>query len=161
MSDVRRPNFLIVCDHGIPADHSDCEHSVGCGKVDRVALLPWFPERPGWWPAEGIDEHASFIWPMEGDQRGRDPKWLVSGWTTPDEPDLRRDAIELVCPEKRCSRRPYRSDVDKLQTLLMQFASSAALRAAFTLWADDSLIVVVLDELHEVRVAAQTRGLQV
>lgn len=44
-----RPYFLFVCNHGDPDPDAP---------LDRVGLLPWFPGRPGWAPAEGVDERA-------------------------------------------------------------------------------------------------------
>lgn len=147
MSDIRRPNFLFVCDHGNGGDHHRCDHSIGCSEVDRVGLLPWCPDRPGWWAAEGVDEDAIRVFAMEGNRRGHDFRWMVSGWTKPDV-DLRRDAIEIRCVRERCSQRGYRSDGDKLQTLLMKIATDEALRAAVTISADESLIVMKLYALH-------------
>ena len=90
----------------------------------------------------------------------------ISGWTIgPDEPDLRRDAIEILCPavqEKRCSRRAYRSDEDKLRTLLTKIATDEKFRTVFAVHADDSLIVIKLDSLHLARATAkQHYGLDV
>jgi hypothetical protein len=140
----QRPDFLFVCDHGIRG-----------GELGRIALLRWFPDRPGWWAAEGVDESAIGIWPMEGNQRGHDPKWLRSEWTAPDEPDLRRDAIEIKCRGDRCGRRAYRSDEDKLQSLLTKIATDEKFRTVFTVSADDSLIVISLDALHLARNTAK------
>jgi hypothetical protein len=160
----QRPHFLFVCDHGIRGDHLRCDHSISCSEVDRVAFLPWCPDRPGWWASDGVDERAIGVWAMEGDNPGWDPKWLVSGWTDPDEPDLRRDAIEIRCLglDGRCSRRPYRSDGDKLQTLLMTIATDEKFLTTFTMQADESQIVMTLEALHSARdTAKRCYGLRV
>lgn len=170
-SSFARPHFLFVCDHGTQGDHSRCDHSRGCIEVDRVALLPWFPNRPGWSAAEGIDEVAVVDWPMEGDQRGHDPQWLeIPGWPArdPDEPDLRRDAVEIRCLAEHCTTWAYRSDDDKLQTLLTKIAtdenpcSECGLPFAVTVSADDKLIVMKLQSLHLARKHAEKHyGLRV
>lgn len=163
----RRPHFGFVCDHGIDG-----------GRLDEVCLLPWRPDRPGWWPVEGVNEDALLMWPMEGDQHGHDPARLVPEWSaapdrdrrvadwytarglTPD--DLRRWAIEIRCPQKRCSQRAYRSDDTNLQTLLNLIATDEKFRAAVTVSADDKLIVMRLRALHSARRhAVQHYGLRV
>ena len=83
-----RPQFLFVCDHGVRG-----------GQLDRVALLPWFPDRPGWWAAKGVDEHAIRIWPLEGDQRGHDPKRIVEK-LEPGDDDPRRSPLRS-CAQHR------------------------------------------------------------
>lgn len=143
----QRPHFGVVCDHGIRG-----------GQLDRVALLPWLADRNGWGAAQGVDEPAIGVWPMEGDRRGQDPKWLpVPGFTIgPDEPDLRRDAVEIRCPAQRCSRRAYRCDDAKLQTLLNLYATDEKFRSVFAVSADEKLIVTTLDALHWARDTAKT-----
>jgi hypothetical protein len=141
------PHFLLVCDHGICG-----------GRLDRVALLPWLPEQRGWGTAQGP---AIRLFAMQGDNRGHDPKWLVSAWTGPDEPDLRREAIEIGCPEPQCSRPAYRSDAAKFQTLLTTITTDDQLRAAVTITADDTVIVMRLDALHSARKYAKARGASV
>ena len=141
-----RPNFLFVCDHGVRG-----------GPLDRVALLPWFADRPGWWAAKGVDGHAIRMWPMEGDRRGWDPKWLGPERHHLDEPDPRRFAIEIVCPAPHCSRRPYRSDDDRLQTLLTAITTDERLRGVFTVSADESVIVMTLEALHAAREIASAK----
>jgi hypothetical protein len=145
-SGQRHPDFVIVCDHGGRG-----------GQLDRVARLPWFADRPGWWGAESVDEAAIRIWAMEGEERGHDPKWFRPEWTSPDEPDLRRLAIEIICTAPHCSRRSYRSDDDKLQTLLTMIATDDRFRAVFTIEASESVIVMTLDQLEMARDAACTR----
>jgi len=96
--------------------------------------------------------NAPFVlWPMEGDQRGHDPKWLpVPGWTIgPDEPDLRRDAIEICCLTEHCTTWAYRCDEDSLQTLLTKIATDK-FRNAVTVSAE-KLIVMKLQALHLAR----------
>jgi hypothetical protein len=154
-SSSARPHFFFVCNHGDPDPDAP---------LDRVALLPWFPNRPGWAPAEGVDEHAVVLWPMEGDQRGHDAKWLpMPGWTIgPDEPDLRRDAIEIRCPTEHCTTWAYRCDEDSLQTLLTKIATDDKFRNAVTVSADEKLIVMKLKALHLARGHARKHyGLQV
>ena len=75
----------------------------------------------------------------------------MSGWAPSDEADPRRDAIEIRCPNRRCNERAYRSDGDKLQTLLMKIVTDEGLLAAVTMWADDGLIVMRLSALHSAR----------
>ena len=142
---MTRPDVLIVCDHGVRG-----------GALDPAALLPWFPDRPGWWPAEGVDEHIR-LWLMEGTSRGWDPWQAVH----PTEPDHRREALEIPCPETRCSRRPYRTDGDKLQVLLTAIADDAAARTLFTVRADERVIVITLESLHAARDLAKQHGLPV
>jgi len=157
-SGQRHPNFLIVCDHGIPGDHSRCDHSTGCSEVDRVAWLPWFADRPGWWAAEGVDEAALRISLLEGKQRGWDPWRIVENpYPKPDDNDPRRFHIEIICTAPHCSRRAYRSDDDKLQTLLGTIAADDRFRACFTIEASESVIVMTLKQLAEARDAACTR----
>lgn len=138
----QRPHFGFVCDHG---DRG--------APLDRVGLLPWFPDRPGWAPAQGVDERAFVLWPMEGGQRGHDPKWLpVPGWTIgPDEPDLRSDAIEIRCLAKHCTTWTYRCDEDRLQTLLTKIATDEKFRNAVTVSANEKLITMRLQALHLAR----------
>lgn len=138
----QRPDFLFVCDHGIRG-----------GPLHRVALLPWLADRDGWGAAQGVDEHAIGVWPMEADRRGQDPKWLpIPGLQVgPEEPDLRRDAVEIRCLTPRCSRRAYRCDDAKLQTLLTTIAADGKLRAVVTVSADESQIRMTLDALHLAR----------
>jgi hypothetical protein len=140
MNEQQRPHFLIVCDHGIRG-----------GQLDRVALLPWFPERPGWWAAKGVDEPAIRLWPMEGNRRGWDPKWLGPERLTASEPDPRREAIEIGCPVEACTTWAYRSDDKKLQTLLTKIATDPQFRAAVTVSADEKLIVMKLKAMHLAR----------
>jgi hypothetical protein len=160
----QRPHFLIVCDHGIRGDHGHCDHSTGCKEVDRVALLPWFPDR-GWWAAEGIDQAAIGIWPMEGDKPdkpGWNPKWIENPYPAPGDDDPRRFHIEISCPQKRCRTWAHRGDDDKLQTLLTKIADDETFRAAVTMFADDKLIVIKLEALRLAKKYAKTRyGLQV
>jgi hypothetical protein len=141
-----RPDFLIVCDHG------------DRGKVDRVGLLSWFPEHPGWWPATVDDEAAIRIWPMEADQRGWNPKWLRPEVdTSPDDLDRRRFAIEIRCLDEHCTTWEYRSEDDKFQSLLMKIATDGepcgecGLPFAVTVVADDARILVALQQLHLAR----------
>ena len=133
----RLPDFLFVCDHS----------KKGAGnRGDRVALLLWLPDREGWWAAEG--ETAISIWPMEGNTRGWDPKWLRPGVDTgPDDIDQRRFALEINCPAPRCWKK-YRSPDDKLQTLLMRIATDDKFRAKFVIRADESMIEMTLDALR-------------
>lgn len=138
------PHFLFVCDHGETG-----------GPLGRVALLPWDPARPGWWPAEG--EEAIRIWPMEGVKHGWNPAWLTED---PGSDDPRRFAIEILCPEPRC-RSGYRSDDDKLQTLLAAIIATIAtdetFRHAIILSADESLIMMKLSALHLAHTYAEKR----
>jgi hypothetical protein len=181
----QRPHFLFVCDHGIRGDHSRCDHSIGCREADRVASLPWFPDRPGWWAAEGVDEDSIDIWPMEGGERGHDLARMVQGWSTsedhdrrvkewytarglvePDDP--RRWAIEIRCLAEHCTTFAYRSDGDMLQALLMKITSDdnpcgeCGLPFAVTVSADEKLIVMKLQGSHLARGHAKKHyGLQV
>jgi hypothetical protein len=132
-----RPNFLFVCDHG----RGD--------KPDRVALLPWLPDRDGWWGAEGVDQAAIAIWPMEGNTRGWNPKWLRPGVDTgPDDVDHRRFAIEISCRVPGCQKK-YRSPDEKLQTLLTKIATDGNFRTKFVERADESTIEMTLDKLRD------------
>jgi hypothetical protein len=140
----QRPNFLFVCDHGIRG-----------GQLDRAALWPWLPERASWWAAEGIDEESISLYPMTAERRGWDPKWLTPAQTGPDEPDLRREAAEIKCPEPRCSQRAYRCDDEKLQTLLTKIATDDKFRTVFAVRADESQIVMTLHALHAARDTAK------
>jgi len=139
----QRPDFLLVCDHGIRD-----------GDLDPAALLPWFPDRPGWWAAEDIDAHVR-TWLMEGNRRGWRPWRLVDRTAVDDDP--RREAIEIPCPTPRCHRRAYRSDAVRLNTLLTAIAADEAFRAVFAVHADDTVIVVALDALHLARATAKRR----
>jgi hypothetical protein len=143
----QRPDFLIVCDHGING-----------GDLDEAGLLPWFADRPGWWVAEGIHEHIK-AWLMEGAQRGWDP-WLMVQCPEPAD-DPRREAIEIPCPASRCTRRAYRSDGDKLNTLLTTIAGDHRFRDVFAVHADESVIVIKLERLHMARDLAKRHGLLV
>lgn len=138
-------DFLVVCNHGVPG-----------GPFDRIALLAWLPDRAGWWPAA---EAPVGIWPMEDDQRGWDPKWLRPGVDTgPEEADRRRFVIEISCPAQHCTTWAYRSDDEKLQTLLAKIAADDQFRTAVTVpTVDDTLIVMRLQGLHVARTAARTR----
>ena len=148
---MSKPNVLVVCDHGVRADHSACDHRGGCREVEKVALLPWLADKQGWWPAHGVDEDSLHIWPMEGDVRGHDTKWLRPEWTSDDEADLRRDAIEITCREQQCTLWAFRADDATLQTVLHTLASDSAIRDALCLFADDSLLVITLDNLRLAR----------
>jgi hypothetical protein len=144
-----RPDFRFVCDHGIRG-----------GQLDRVALLPWFADRAGWWPAEG--EAAIGIWPMEGaaEKPGWDPKWLRPGVDTgPDDIDRRRFNIEIRCPAPCWVG--YRSPDDKLQTLLTTITTDEKFRTAFVIRADESLIEMTLHALHKAHDMAKKYGLRV
>lgn len=146
-----RPDFLVICNHGGP------------GAAARVALLPWFPNRPGWWPAEDTDPATARVYPMEGTERGWDPKWLRPEWTDPDEPDARRWTVELSCPDPDCTTWSYRTEDDRLQVLLSTLAdrSDETLTAAIES-AGDTLVVVRLQMLHRAReYAKRTLGLRV
>lgn len=148
MTETKPPNFLFVCDHGIRD-----------GELFIVALLPWIPDRPGWWAAKGVHEAALKVWPMEGDQRGHDSKWLMPDWTDPDEPDLRGEAIEIQCT--KCTQRAYRSDGGRLHTLLTKIVTDEQFRAV-TVSADEKLIVMRLQALHSAREYVKRHcGLQV
>ena len=61
---------------------------------------------------------------MDGDQRvDWDPFRSVTHVDgLPSEQPTRR-AFEIRCPGVRCSQRPYRSDLDRLQTLLDRLTS--------------------------------------
>jgi hypothetical protein len=146
VGEQQRPHFLFVCDHGVRG-----------GQLDRAALLPWFPDRAGWWAAEGVDEAAIGMWPLEGDKRG----WGIERIMNPPEPgdDPRRLAIEICCMEKRCSRPAYRSDDDKLQNLLMLIVTDERFRTAFTVRADETLVEMTLDALHHARETAKKQGI--
>src|SRR5262249_43886735 len=106
------------------------------------------------WAAKGLDEQAIHVWALEGNRRGWDPKWLTPGQVSPDEPDLRREHIDITCPGPRCSQRSYRSDYENLQTLLMKVATDADLCSicgqpfAVILWADANVIVMKLSMLE-------------
>jgi hypothetical protein len=80
---------------------------------------------------------------MEDDQRGRDPKWL-SGWTEPDELDLRRDAIEIHCLVEDCTIWACQSDDYKLQSLLTKIATDERFRDVVTVSADEKVTVMRL-----------------
>lgn len=151
-------DFLFVCDHGVRGDHSRCDHSIGCSEVDRVALLPWFPDRPGRWAAEGVDEAAIGIWAMEGNRRGFDPwRIVLAAQRRPDPGDPRREAIEIRCLEEHCTTWAFRSDGEKLQTLLTKIATDEKLRTAVTVSADEKLIVMKLQALHLARKTVRAR----
>jgi len=134
---MTQPHYLIVCDHD--------------DALKVVALLPWLEDRQGWWAAEGVHEDAVLTWPMEGNQRGWDTKWLRPEWTSDDEVDLRRDAIEIRCTSEQCSTAAYRSDDAKLQTLLRLIVSDEQFRSAVVVSADERLIVMKLKALHLAR----------
>jgi hypothetical protein len=144
------PDFLVVCDHG------------GTGPAARVALLPWFADRPGWWPTQELDRQTALVYPLEDDDLGHDPKWLRPEWTQPGEVDTRRWNIELLCPESGCTTWNYRAQDDALQTMFALIGTDAAFRTAVALSADDSLIVIRLQGLHIARQRARVSlGLRV
>jgi hypothetical protein len=177
-----RPAFLFVCDHGTSGDHSQCDHSSGCREVDRVGLLQWFPDKPGWWAIEDVDGHTIETWPMEGGERGHglgqlwpDPEYhnrKVNDWYTangldpPDDP--RRWAIAITCPAEHCTTWAYRTDDVELQTLLTKLATDTAPCSkcgepfAITIAASEELIVLKLQMLHLARQHARKHyGLRV
>lgn len=137
---MTRPTFGVVCNHG-DAD----------APADRVARLQWDPERPGWWPVEGLDLATALVYPLDADERGHDPKWLRPEWTEADEPDERRWAVEIRCATAGCTTWSYRCDEGALQTLLEAIATDDRLRAAVAVSADDALIVMRLQALHLAR----------
>lgn len=151
-----RPHFLIVCDHGIRG-----------GQLDKVAWLPWMPRlletrglpqtgRRDWWFVNEGDD-AVELFDLDGNRRV-DWSPLRSTWDKgfiSEEPT--RKAFEIPCPVARCSRRAYRSDADRLQTLFNLIATDAQFRGAVAVSATDAQITVRLDVLHLARDTARTR----
>lgn len=146
-SSTERPLFLIVCDHGVRGDHAECDHTTGCKEVDRVGVLPWFPNRPGWWAAEGVDSDKVIVWPLNEDVPGHDP-WDIMGEPEPDGGDPNRTKIEVRCREQGCRTWALRADDTKLQvvleTVLSMIVEQPAFVAAHTLSVSNSRVVVTL-----------------
>lgn len=153
-SSTERPQFLIVCDHGVRGDHADCDHTTGCAEVDRVGLLPWFPRRPGWWAADDTDGAAIVVYSLAGNERGSDP-WDILGESEPAGGDPNREAIEIRCLAEGCRTRALRVDDAALQTVLESVLSlvveQPGFRDIYTPSVSDSRVVVTLQGLWVAR----------
>lgn len=132
----QRPHFLIVCNHGIDG-----------GPLDPVARFEWGEH--GWYLP--LQFTAAALRPLTGDQIT--------------QPHLGDEATrlhyEIPCQETRCSTWAYRSDDEKLQTLLTKIATDETFRDAVTVSADEKLIVMRLYALHLARRYAKKDGLHV
>lgn len=146
------PSFVVVCDHGIRG-----------GQLDGVAWLSWFADRRQWsfLSGDGLDQ-AVEIFDMDGNRRVDWQPMRSSMW----EPTYRseeptRTAFEIRCCRPRCSRRPYRSDTDRLQVLLDLIAGNAQFRDIVTVsvtdgeHAEPATVFITLDSLHLARDTAR------
>lgn len=158
---IHRPNFLIVCDHGIRGDHSRCDHSIGggCSEVDRVALWPWWPNDNQWWPVEKPD-NFSLVSPMYGDQHaGRFPERLISGYEAKPTDEPMRFHHEIPCLTEGCTQWSFRSPNDELQRLFMLLSTDERFRKGFPIFVAETLVAIRLDLLHRAHDTAVNLGL--
>lgn len=130
------PDFLIVCDHGIRG-----------GRLDPVVRFEM--GRHGW--QIPLQFTAAALRPLTGDQLTRSHHG----------DQATRLHYEIPCQTARCTRRPYRSDEAKLQTLFTEIAGNEQLRTVFAVSATDARITVTLDALHYARDTLKKRGLSV
>jgi hypothetical protein len=137
-------NFLIVCNHGIRG-----------GQLDPVMRLPWWPDRGDWWSTQ--DDDVSRLTALEGNRQGWNPHRLISGYQDKPDDEPMRMHQEIPCPKEGCTRRAYRSDGAKLQTLFKVIATDQKFRDVFPVSVDDTMIVITLEALHLARDTAKTR----
>jgi len=139
------PDLIIVCDHGIRG-----------GQLDGVLRYKW-PERrdpriahwgipfPG--PSGEVRQTQ-----LTGNHPGGDP-FSTDG--------IPRYHHEIICVNKGCMRRAYRSDVAKLQAFFGVIATDQKF-CVFTVSVTDSEITLTLDALHVARDTAKSKyGLHV
>jgi hypothetical protein len=130
------PDFVIVCDHGVRG-----------GRLDPVARFEW--GQHGWELL--LQFSAAALRPLTGDQHTR----------THLGDEATRLHYEIPCQNARCTRRAYRSDEAKLQTLFGEIARNEKIRTVFAASATDAEITITLDALHYARDTARQRGLRV
>lgn len=149
---MEQPHFRVVCDHGIRD-----------GRLDHVAWLVWCPDIRQWRPGPDYDDaiETKLI-----DYVGRntlehtytpDLQQPRSRTRPPKPPGPARSTLMIPCPTRGCTRRQYRTDRDKLQTLFEFIASNQQFRDAVSVVADENVIVIKLDALHTARDTACTR----
>lgn len=131
------PDFVIVCEHGIRG-----------GDVDPVGRYRW--DDPQWiWVPVGDAIKATYL-------EGHRP-----GWWHPDKADDEPSRVhhEIICPKAAagCRRRYYRTDDDKIQTLLAVIAGNKKFRDVFAASATDTEVTITLFALHAARDTARTR----
>jgi hypothetical protein len=136
-----RPDFIIVCNHGIRSGH-----------LDEVVRYTWPDRNPyiAHWgiPVAGPSGEVRQT-QLAGNRRG------ITSLTA--DPDPLRMHHEIICVTQGCMCRAYRADVARLQTLFDALADDQTLRGVFTVSATDSEITITLAALHSARDTAKHR----
>jgi hypothetical protein len=136
-----QPDIVIVCDHGI------CD-----GPLDEVVRYTW---------PENRDTHiAHWGVPIAGPSGEVQQTQLAGnqpGNTSPFATGPHRLHHEIICVKHGCSRRPYRSDLARLQTLFDAITNDQTLREVFTASATATEVTITLHALHLVRDTAERK----
>jgi len=148
-SSTESPHFLVVCNHGVHADHSDCDHIRGCQHVARIGWLRWFPNSGHWWAVE--DDDSILVTALDGNDPGDDP-WDILGEPEPAGGDPNRTKLELICPEPGCRTFDFRPDdamlQDTLEAVVELIQTQPDFSTAYTPSGGESRVVVTLQGLH-------------
>ena len=144
-----RPNFVVVCDHGIQG-----------GLLAPVARFEWSAEQVG---IGGREYEGSWVLPLQFTGARLD---VLSGddLARQDRGDeVTRTHLEIPCQEPRCSQRDYRGDETRFQTLANLVVDTPELHSVLAqrfsgCSFDERAVVVTLAALLWVRDTLAKRG---